>query len=99
MELSTWLPGIIIVLIGFSGWKFPKLINIFSKEDKETMNLKEVGNLYRNIFVTIGVLFIVTSYFLQKANMPLMSGIVLMVLILVGVFVFAAKAEKYKKKK
>ena len=95
MELAVWLPGVLLIIFGILGWKSPHLINIFSKEEKEKMDLKGVGKLFRNIFVSIGIIQIVTAYFLYRANKPFTSGIAFLFFILIGVFAF--KAEKYKK--
>ncbi|MDO5665954.1 MAG: DUF3784 domain-containing protein [Bacteroidia bacterium] len=99
MDLTIWLPGVLLIILGVLGWKSPHFINIFSKEEKESMDLAGVGKLFRNIFVTIGVLQIVVAYFFHQTSLPLMAGAALLFFVLIGVFVFAFKAEKYKNKK
>lgn len=94
MELSILLPGIVVMLIGLLGWRFPKCINIFSKEEKMLMHLKGVGKLFRNIFVIAGAMIIVTAYLFPKTGV-----FAILFFTLITIFVFAYKAEKYKNKK
>ncbi len=99
MDLEIWLPGVLTILIGISGWKFPHLINIFTKEEKEKMDLKGTGKLFRNIFVPMGVLQIGIAYFSHKDENPFLAVLASIFIILIAIFVFAAKAEKYKNKR
>lgn len=99
MELAGWISGVLLIVFGILGWKSPHLINIFSKEEKEKIDLKGVGKLFRNIFIPIGIIQIAATYFFHRANMLLMSGVMLLFLVLIGIFVFALKAEKFKNKK
>lgn len=94
MELAVWIPGVVVIVVGILGCKYPQCINMFSKEDKMKMDLVGVGKLFRNVFVTIGILLILAASFFPKSFMPLIA-----VFIPVGIFVFAAKAEKYKNRK
>ncbi len=94
MDLENWLPGVLTILIGISGWKFPHLINIFTKEEKEKMDLKGT-----NIFVPMGVLQIGIAYFSHKDENPFLAVLASIFIILIAIFVFAAKAEKYKNKR
>lgn len=99
MDLTYYTLGIIIIIVGLLMWGQPRLINIFSQQEKEKMNLAGVGKLARNIFVVAGILQLVATFFLQKAGVPKMSSVVFLFLVFISLLIFAAKAEKYKNKK
>lgn len=92
------LIGVVTILVGFLIKSSPSLISGYgqmSDEQKANVDIEKLSKLYRNGFVSIGVLTIVGYYVFTWLEFKLLAELMLLLVMFPGILIMLIQGKKY----
>ena len=97
--LDNYIVGIILIVTGLIVVKYPRMLNVMTKERQRKTDMNAVGRMACKCFLCMGLCQIIGAFFMTKYELWAFSGLFNLLLVMIGsvIIVVKANSRKYRK--
>lgn len=99
MDYSDYIVGILLISVGLLVAKYPGMLNVMTKEQKQKTDMDAVGRMARRWLLGMGLCQIVGTFLIIKFGSVELNGLFNLFLVVIGSIGIAAKTQSRKYRK
>lgn len=96
---ANYVVGIIFIITGLVVAKYPGMLNVMTKEQRQRTDMNAVGRMACKWLLGMGLCQIVGTFFIMKFELSLLNGLFDILLVMIGSILIGAKAQSRKYRK